>query len=109
MQIVIDIPEDVLKRTVFYREFRDLNDCVTTIKALERAVSLPKGHGRLIDADETLKAMNTWDKFGYTETGCFVREPKNDYVPYVHYQDMVTSIVNAPTIIEGSNKNAKLD
>ena len=35
MKLVIDIPEDVYKRTVFYREFKDLNDCVTTIKALE--------------------------------------------------------------------------
>lgn len=42
MKIVIDIPEDVLKRTVFYREFRDLNDCVTTIKALEKATPLDK-------------------------------------------------------------------
>ena len=51
MQIVIDIPEDVYKRTVFYREFRDLSDCVSTIKALEKGTQLPKGHGRLIDAD----------------------------------------------------------
>lgn len=55
MKIVIDIPEDVLKRTVFYREFIDLNDCVTTIKALENAISLPKHHGRLIDADAMQK------------------------------------------------------
>ena len=40
MKLVIDIPEDVFKRTVFYREFRDLNDCVITLKALEKAVSL---------------------------------------------------------------------
>ena len=51
MKIVIDIPEDTLKRTVFYREFKDLNDCITTIKALEKAIPLPKHHGRLIDAD----------------------------------------------------------
>jgi hypothetical protein len=29
-----------------------LNDCETTIKALEKATPLPKGHGRLIDCDE---------------------------------------------------------
>lgn len=52
MQIVIDIPEDVYKRTVFYREFRDLSDCVATIKALEKATPLPEEHGRLIDADK---------------------------------------------------------
>lgn len=42
IELVIKIPEDTFKRTVFYREFRDLNDCVTTIKALEKAVPLPK-------------------------------------------------------------------
>lgn len=42
MKVVIDIPEDVYKRTVFYREFKDLNDCVTTIKALENGTPLPK-------------------------------------------------------------------
>jgi hypothetical protein len=51
MKIVIDIPEDVLKRTVFYREFRDLNDCVTTIKALENGTPLPKGYGNLIQRE----------------------------------------------------------
>ena len=51
MKIVIEIPEDVYKRTVFYREFKDLNDCVTTIKALEKATPLPEHYGRLIDAD----------------------------------------------------------
>jgi hypothetical protein len=39
---VIDIPEDVLKRTVFYREFKDLNDCATIIKALENGKPLPE-------------------------------------------------------------------
>lgn len=48
MKLIIDIPEDIYKRTVFYREFKDLNDCVTTIKVLEKAVSLPEHHG-LID------------------------------------------------------------
>ena len=65
MKYIIDIPEDVIKRTVFYREFRDLNDCVTTIKALEKAIPLPKGHGDLVDskdAIETLQIMFSKDK-----------------------------------------------
>ena len=40
MKLIIDIPEDVYKRTVFYREFKDLNDCVKTIKALENGTPL---------------------------------------------------------------------
>ena len=41
MKLIIDIDEDVYKKTVFYREFRDLNDCVTTIKALENGTPIP--------------------------------------------------------------------
>jgi hypothetical protein len=49
IELVIKIPEDVYKRTIFYREFKELNDCITTIKALEKGTLLPKGHGRLVD------------------------------------------------------------
>ena len=53
---------------------------------------------RYIDAEQTLKAMDTWDKFGYSHTGAFVRNPKtDDYVPYVHYEDMVKCVSNIPT------------
>lgn len=52
-----------------------------------------------IDRAELLKAMDTWDKFGYTETGCFVREPKGNYVPYVHYEDMVNCVKGMPSVI----------
>jgi hypothetical protein len=63
---------------------------------------LPKGHGRLIDADETLKAMDSWDKFGYSCHDMFrlTKDSEKDYVSYVHYADMVKAVNNAPTIIE---------
>ena len=51
-----------------------------------------------ISREELLKAINTWDKFGYTETGCFVREPKGDYVPYIHYDDVVKAIKGMPSV-----------
>lgn len=42
--------------------------------------------------------MDTWDKFGFSHSGEFVREPKNDdYVPYVRYEDMVNCVKNMPT------------
>lgn len=89
MQIVIDIPEDVLKRTVFYREFKDLNDCVTTIKVLEKAVPLPKNHGRLIDAD----ALYENTEIGHDEDGyaCVTWKAIND----------------APTIIEAEGSESE--
>lgn len=51
-----------------------------------------------ISRDELLKAMDTWDKFGYTETGCFVREPKNDCVKYIHYDDVIKCIKGMPPV-----------
>lgn len=57
---------------------------------------------RLIDADELLEAMDTWDKFGNTPEGLIsFRNLKNkdDYRPYVHYDDMVNCVKNSKTII----------
>jgi len=51
-----------------------------------------------VSREELLKAIDTWDKFGYTETGCFVREPKGDYVPYIHYDDVIKSIKGMPSV-----------
>lgn len=57
IELVIKLPRDVFKKTIFYREFRDLNDCITTIKALEKAVPLPKKQGlidKLLETDKNL-------------------------------------------------------
>ena len=55
---------------------------------------------RLIDADELLIAMDTWDKFGYDEQERLIPIDNNDerYVPYVHYADMVKAVNGMPTI-----------
>lgn len=89
MKLVIEIPEDVLKRTVFYREFRELNDCITTIKALEKAIPLPEHHGRLIDYGSVVNAIDDWinaGEYGYTNATDYLRNRVKD----------------APTIIEES-------
>ena len=63
---------------------------------------------RYIDADELIKAMNTWDKFGFSHSGAFVREPKNDdYVPYVHYDDMVKCVKGMTTANVRENVHAR--
>jgi hypothetical protein len=93
MKVVIDIPEDVYKRTVFYREFKDLNDCVTTIKALEKGKPLPAKHGRLIDAD-ALPISH----------GVFVPRVPNRVILGTPMDTVfVDEIKDAPTIIEGSD------
>lgn len=52
---------------------------------------------RLIDADELLTAVDTWDKFGCDEHTKLV-PVKDCYVPYVHYDDVVKAIKGAPTV-----------
>jgi len=51
-----------------------------------------------ISRQVVLDAINTYDKFGYTEAGCFVREPKGDYVPYIHYDDVIKCVKNVPPV-----------
>ena len=56
---------------------------------------------RLIDADELLKAIDTWDKFGVDEHTQMIRlnsENKDAYVPYVKYEDIITAINGMQTI-----------
>ena len=52
-----------------------------------------------IDRAELLKAIDTWDKFGFEHTGRFIREPKGNYVTYVQYDDMVNCVKGLPSVI----------
>ena len=53
MQIVIDIPEEVLK-TRYYTDYFGCGSHKLT-ETLDNAISLPKKHGRLIDVDALVK------------------------------------------------------
>jgi len=52
MQIVIDIPMDAYNNLIKYG-YKNLGsfDCGNILKAVTNGTPLPKGHGRLIDAD----------------------------------------------------------
>ena len=68
----------------------------------------------LIDKQELIKAVNTWDKFGYTETGCFVRNPDETFVTYIHLEDVMKAIngmsaVQAVPISELKNLRKEMD
>jgi len=56
MKLIIDIPEDV-----FYREFKDLNDCVITIKALENATPLESQPSDAVSREQALLALTGMD------------------------------------------------
>lgn len=74
MQIVIDISENEYEAVKLHPE------CFTFANSILNGAPLPKGHGRLIDAD----ALIHWHRF----------ESKSDY-----------DIANAPTIIEADKEN----
>ena len=65
----------------------------------------------LISRSELLKAMDTWDKFGYDEHNRLIRIDSTDeeYVPYVHYEDMVNCVMNMPTAYDVDKVVAKLE
>ena len=52
-----------------------------------------------ISREQALKAIDTWDKFGYSARYGLERLDKDDkgYVPYVHYEDIVNCIKNLPS------------
>ena len=57
MQIVINIDDNFYKRAMVYKgeQFPDNDDLLSAlITAVNNGVPLPKGHGRLVDADEIL-------------------------------------------------------
>ena len=64
MKIIIDIPKDFYNQTIEHDrlcwEYMGMNEMV---KAIKNGTPLPEKHGRLIDADETLKSL-TYYLFG---------------------------------------------
>ena len=69
-----------------------------------------------ISRSELLNAMNTWDKFGCDCHSGLVRidnTNNEEYVPFVHYEDMVNCVKNMPTaysvdkVVEELEKESK--
>ena len=77
MQIVIDIDNDIYARFSNNKDV-DAVDMLKVCKAIRKGTPLPKGHGRLIDADALLKEHKFFDAYPFPST----------------------AIDNAPTIIE---------
>ena len=70
----------------------------------------------LISRSELLKAMNTWDKFGYDCHRGLVRidsTNNEEYVPFVYYEDMVKCVNDMQTaydidkVVEGLEMEMK--
>ena len=103
MKLVIDMPDDFYKAIVDNRygihEGRIYN-------IIRNGTPLPKGHGRLIDADKTLKVA--WQEFYKHEEEWEERD--EDYLPLHRLYDQngfeccQQTIVNALTIIEADKE-----
>ena len=95
MKIVINIPEDMWGRV------KEGYVPLGISKYLRSGTPLPKGHGRLIDADRTL--TTAWTNFYKHEDEWEKKD--NDYLPIGRMYDQngfeccQQTIVNAPTII----------
>ena len=88
MNIVIKIPEDTYKDIIKNGFIYDEDNEVVT-HAIKNGISLPKGHGRLIDADELKKEYPHDTDWDYPVNS-------NSYV--------VESIDISPTIIEAESE-----
>lgn len=95
MQIVIDIPEDD------YRKAQDGRASVSMMrKAIKNGKMLPKGHGRLIDADY-LKDVILLHNFHGNNKNIVPYADRRGY--RLRQREVDESIINAPTIIEADN------
>ena len=98
MQIVIDIPDEVKAKIDDNINACDLDiyDCV--IIAVKNGTPLPKGHGRLIDADAAEKEMNKSE----------VEADRNaDYYTADKIDCAMGYIINAETIINADGGDAE--
>ena len=82
MQIVIDIPEEL------YDEIKHYGNISVIHKAVLDGTPLPKGHGRLIDADAEDLQSELWT---------FTRYTGIDEAPY---ENACLVLDKAPTILE---------
>ena len=92
MQILIDIPEELYKANLRGLEVGELWDLRVAIK---NGIPLPKGHGRLIDADELEELFG---KKCVGDCGACMTKIKTD--GRGRWYDTCSLIDNAPTIIE---------
>lgn len=106
----VDICEDAISREAVI-EWLKAKDIIKMSwqeeKARKELSELPSVQPKPIECDDAIsraelyKAIDSWDKFGYTETGCFVRLTKEideKYVGYVHLEDVITAIQGMPSV-----------
>lgn len=109
MTLVIDIPDhmynDIKKCGYVYPEHAEgLASCIVG------GTPLPKGHGRLIDADKCIK--QAWNDFYKHEDEWEKKDPDYIGVKRLHDQNgfecCLKTIGESPTVIESEDKYGKV-
>ena len=99
MQIMIDISEDD------YRKVQDGRASVSMMrKAIKNGIPLPKGHGRLIDADY-LKDVILLHNFHGNNKNIVPYSDRRGY--RLRQREVDEGIINAPTIIEADKAESE--
>lgn len=63
MKLIIDIPDELKTEVHNHGLFLCPNDKTALVNAIKHGTPLPKGHGRLIDADEIQFENNEFDTY----------------------------------------------
>ena len=93
MQIVIDIPEEMMSY-INKSEFNAISEAVygcLAMLAIKTGTPLPKGHGRLIDYGYVVDAIDDWvnaEEYRYTNATDYLRK----------------RVANTPTTIEADKE-----
>lgn len=93
MELVIKLDDETYKEVMDRTEFDTLSLGVKVIEAVQNGRPLPKGHGDLIDANETIS------KICGNSCGCHLEECGRDIPCY-----SVTRIKSASTVIEADKE-----
>jgi hypothetical protein len=97
MQVVIDIPDRIYRRTM-QRRYLNIIDKETIEDAIRNGTPLHKGHGKLKDtdkiSDELERLRDSWNQYG------------NEYESgkYEGYDYALDEVLDAPTIIEADKE-----
>ena len=98
MQIVIDIPEEEYQNYLKMRPAYP-KGVFCYIKAIQNGTPLPKGHGRLIDANELLKMTESYkSELGRLKADPFVKSG---------IETVESFIKEMPTIIEADKAESE--
>ena len=106
MQIVIDIDEDVFTRLFDNgtEDYAIVNDDLFSIaKSIRNCTPLPEHHGRLVDADVLKEKLQEHHDFFVNAYGSFADMTFKEKARVDEIINCIAEVVNAPTIIEGSD------